>query len=65
MSVQRLHAFEKTSVQLRHTMKRLEMFSDVTRDENEKTLAEQLLIEVKKLRAMIPKEYQDVDLREE
>jgi hypothetical protein len=64
MSVQRLHAFEKTSIQLRHTLKRLEMFADVTRDENEKDLAGELLSKVKELRAMIPESYQDVDIKE-
>jgi hypothetical protein len=64
MSVQRLHAFEKTSVQLRHTVKRLEMFIDVTRDDSEKELATELLSRVKEIRSMIPKHYQDVDIRE-
>jgi hypothetical protein len=64
MSVQRLHAFEKTSIQLRHTLKRLEVFADVTKNKEEKDLAEKLLNKVKEIRAIIPEEYQDVDIRE-
>jgi hypothetical protein len=64
MSVQRLHAFEKTSIQARHTIKRLEMFVETTRDEMEKDLATQLLIEFKTIRELIPAHYRDVDLKE-
>jgi hypothetical protein len=47
MSVQRLHAFEKTSIQCRHTIKRLEMFVETTKDQEEKTIAEFLLSQFK------------------
>jgi hypothetical protein len=64
MSVQRLHAFEKTSIQCRHTIKRLEMFVETTKDQEEKTIAEFLLSQFKQIRNSIPKEFEDVDLRE-
>jgi hypothetical protein len=64
MSVQRLHAFEKTSIQARHTIKRLEMFSETTRVQVEKDVADKLLIKFKEIREMIPSEFQDVDLKE-
>jgi hypothetical protein len=62
MAIQRLHAFEKTAVQLRHTIKRLEMFIDIERNEGNKALAEEMLRKAKDLRNIIPKEYRDVDL---
>jgi hypothetical protein len=64
MSVQRLHAFEKTSIQARHTIKRLEMFVETTRDDEERTIAESLLSQFKQIRNSIPTEFQDVDLKE-
>jgi hypothetical protein len=64
MSIQRLHAFEKTAVQIRHTVKRLEVFTEVTKIEEERILAEQLLIKFKEIRNMIPEEFKDVDLKE-
>lgn len=64
MSVQRLHAFEKTSIQARHTIKRLEMFVETTRDENEKRIAEELLNQFKEIRKSIPEDFQDVDLKD-
>jgi hypothetical protein len=36
MSVQRLHAFEKSSIQARHSIKRLEMFVETSRNNDEK-----------------------------
>lgn len=64
MSVQRLHAFEKTSIQTRHTIKRLEMFIETTRNEMEKSTAIDLLNHFKSIREYIPAEFQDVDLKE-
>jgi hypothetical protein len=64
MSVQRLHAFEKTSIQARHTIKRLEMFVETTKDHEERTIAELLLSQFKQIRNSIPKVFQDVDLKE-
>jgi hypothetical protein len=64
MSVQRLHAFEKTSIQARHTIKRLEMFVETTKDHEERTIAELLLNQFKQIRNSIPKVFQDVDLKE-
>ena len=64
MSIQRLHAFEKTSIQCRHTIKRLEMLLDTSRNEEEKTVAKDLLVLFKRVRQEIPAEYQDVDLKE-
>jgi hypothetical protein len=64
MSVQRLHAFEKTSIQCRHTIKRLEMFVETSRDNEERTIAESLLSQFKQIRKSIPEEFIDVDLRE-
>jgi ribosomal protein L20A (L18A) len=62
MSVQRLHALEKTSIQARHTIKRLEMFIETTRDLVEKDIAEDVLEQFKTIRKLIPESYQDVDL---
>lgn len=62
MSVQRLHALEKTSIQARHTIKRLEMFIETTRDATEKDIAEDVLEQFKAIRKLIPESYQDVDL---
>lgn len=63
MSVQRLHAFEKTSIQARHTMKRLEAVIDSPRaTEAEKKIAQHLYDFFKDIRKSIPKEFQDVDL---
>lgn len=66
MSVQRLHAFEKTSIQARHTMKRLEAVIESPRStEFEKTVASNLLDFFKKIRKEIPAEFQDIDLDKE
>lgn len=66
MAVQRLHAFEKTSIQARHTMKRLEAVIDNPRSTPvEKNIAQQLLIHFKTVRNTIPLEFQDVDLDKE
>jgi hypothetical protein len=66
MAVQRLHAFEKTSIQARHTMKRLEAVIDNPRStEIEKNIASQLLIHFKTIRNTIPFEFMDIDLDRE
>lgn len=63
MSVQRLHAFEKTSIQARHTIKRLEVLIDNPRiAQEEREIAKKLLEEFKEIRTLIPDFYQDVDL---
>ena len=65
MSVQRLHAFEKTSIQARHTLKRLEaMINSPHATEYEREIARRLLGHFDQVRSAIPKEYQDVDLEE-
>jgi hypothetical protein len=65
MSVQRLHAFEKTAIQARHTIKRLEVLVDSNRiSDKEKTVATALLNLFKDVRAIIPPEFVDVDLKE-
>lgn len=63
MSIQRLHAFEKTSIQARHTIKRLEILSDNPRStEQERQVAGALLENFKEIRRIIPNEFQDVDI---
>lgn len=65
MSIQRLHAFEKTSIQARHTIKRLEAVADGQRSTyDEIMLAKKLLLLFDKVREAIPEEFQDVDLKE-
>ena len=64
MANQRLHALEKTSIQARHSIKRLEMFIETTKDEQERGIAEELLGHFETIRQVIPKEYRDVDIRE-
>ena len=64
MSLQRLHAFEKTSIQARHSIKRLEMLMETTRFEEERMIAKQLLEKFHEIRRIIPDEFQDVDLKE-
>ena len=65
MSVQRLHAFEKTSIQARHSLKRLEMLLDSPRStDEEKQVAEQLCKGFEHIRKLIPASYQDVDLKD-
>lgn len=64
MSVQRLHAFEKTSIQARHSIKRLEMLVETSRSEEERQIAKELLGKFHEIRKVIPDEYQDVDIRE-
>lgn len=66
MSLQKLHAFEKTAIQARHSIKRLEMIIDNTRStEQEKRTAEHLLMKFREIRSIIPDEFKDVDLNRE
>lgn len=65
MSVQRLHAFEKTAIQARHTIKRLEVVIDNPRtSDTERTIAKALLNLYNDVRAILPPEFVDVDLKE-
>lgn len=64
MSVQRLHAFEKTSIQARHSIKRLEMLCDTARTDDEVRIGKELLGYFQAIRKCIPEEYRDVDIRE-
>jgi hypothetical protein len=64
MAIQKLHAFEKTDIQFRHTIKRLEVLVDLTKDDNERELAEQLLTGIKEMKKLIPVEYRDSDLKD-
>jgi hypothetical protein len=64
MSVQRLTPFEKTSIQARHSIKRLEMYVETARTDDEKELAEKILAKFKEIRSLIPNNEQDVDIRE-
>lgn len=66
MAVQRLHAFEKTSIQARHTIKRLEVLAENAHSTpEEKAVAELLLDKFKEIRNIIPGQFQDVDLAKE
>lgn len=65
MSVQKYHAFEKTSIQARHTIKRLEVLVETARTEQEKAIGEKLLSKFNEVRKLIPTEFQDVDLEKE
>jgi hypothetical protein len=66
MSVQRLHAFEKTSIQARHTLKRLEVLADSPRStDEERRVAGDLLKAFMEIRKIIPTQYQDIDLTRE
>lgn len=65
MSVQRLHAFEKTAIQARHTIKRLEAVLESSfATDSERKIAEHLLEYFKGVRNAIPEKFVDVDLRE-
>ena len=61
MAVQRLHAFEKTSIQARHSLKRLEMLAETARTNEERKVAETLIDKFNEIRQAIPAEFQDVD----
>jgi hypothetical protein len=65
MSVQRLHAFEKTAIQARHTIKRLEAMVDSSRSTyDEIIIAKKLLHHFDEVRKTIPEQFLDVDLKE-
>lgn len=65
MSNQKLTAFEKTSIQARHSIKRLEVFRDnMAITEEDKLVAEQLLEKFHEIRKLIPSYAQDVDLND-
>jgi hypothetical protein len=64
MSLQKLHALEKTAIQARHAIKRLDNFIETSRDDKEKLIAEQVLSLFKSIRESIPKSYRDVDLKD-
>lgn len=65
MSLQKLHAFEKTAIQARHSIKRLEMILDSNRSSaNEIAIAGALLGKFKEIRSIIPTEFKDVDLKD-
>lgn len=65
MSIQRLHAFEKTSIQARHTIKRLEAVIDSPRSTDaEKKIAKFMLAKFQEIRDEIPENFQDVDLKD-
>lgn len=65
MSTQKLHAFEKTAIQARMAIKRLEAVLDNRRStDSEKKIASVLLDLFGDIRSNIPKEFIDVDLKE-
>lgn len=64
MSIQKLHAFEKTAIQARHAVKRLEMLNDIASTDEEKVVARELLEHFKAIRNIIPFKYRDTDIKE-
>lgn len=64
MAIQKLTALEKTSIQLRHTLKRLEVFAELARTDEEVILAKGMIAKLEEVRMLIPPESQDVDLKE-
>ena len=66
MSTQKYHAFEKTAMQARMSIGRLEaIINHRHSSDEEKELSQQLITEFKRIRAMIPERYIDVDLLKE
>lgn len=65
MAVQKLSAFEKTSIQCRHSIKRLEVFVDLARTNDEAEIAKQMIEHLKLIRSLVPKNEVDVDLEKE
>jgi hypothetical protein len=63
MANARLNPLEKSSVQARHGIKRLEVFVDTTRNEGEKQIAEQILEHFRAIQKLIPSEYRNVDIQ--
>lgn len=64
MSIQKLHAFEKTSIQVRHSIKRLEVLVDTARSEDEIRIGKELLQHFQLISKAIPEDYRDTDLKE-
>lgn len=57
----RLTPLEKSSIQARQSIQRLETFVDVTKNEEEREIAKKLLEKFHEIRKTIPNEQQDVD----
>lgn len=64
MAVQKLSAFEKCSIQSRHSIKRLEVLVEKARTEEDAGIAKQMIEHFEAIRSLVPKEEQDVDLHE-
>lgn len=64
MAIQKLSAFEKCSIQCRHSLKRLEVFVDLARTDEEAELAKEMIEHFKAIRSLVPENEQDVDLQE-
>lgn len=65
MSIPRLNPLEKTSIQARQTIKRLEMLIQSSKDPEEREIAHGLIRLFNAIRDEIPFEYQDTDLKKE
>lgn len=65
MSIPRLNPLEKTSIQARQTIKRLEMVVHSSKDPEEVAIAKALIELFNAIRDEIPFEYQDTDLKKE
>lgn len=63
MSIQKLHPLEKTAIQARHTIKRLEAFLETSKDEKEKAVADEILNHFENIRKLIPNQFIDVDIK--
>jgi hypothetical protein len=64
MSIPRLHPIAKTAIQIRMTIKRLEVFISTEQNEEERKVARQLLTKFNDAQKVIPEDYIDVDLKE-
>lgn len=64
MAVQRLSAFEKTAIQARHSIKRLEVFADIARTDEEAETAKLMIEHFKAIRSLVPNQELDVDLKD-
>ena len=65
MAIQKLTAFEKCSIQARHSIKRLEVFIELARSEEDVQIASQMIEHFKAIRSLVPSEQQDTDLKKE
>lgn len=63
MAISKLHPLAKTSIQVRHTISRLETFIETSKDEDEKVVAGKLLQVFSQIQTFIPKEYRNVDMK--